>query len=75
MSNTKRWRAKARTAKPSSRQKRNGLFLDTNTHCSCGSFATEAHHDLPQEHPDRNEPRNMRAMCRPCHVAFHQRNP
>ena len=72
MSNTKQWRAKKRTSKPSSRQKRNGLFLDQHRFCRCGAPATEAHHDLPRHHPARNKPANMRALCRDCHVAVHR---
>jgi hypothetical protein len=30
MSNPRAWRAKRRTTKPNSRQKRNGLFLDAH---------------------------------------------
>lgn len=73
MSNTVAWRAKPRTPKPNSRQKRNGLFLDANPICtSCRTNdATEAHHDLPHGHLDRNDPVHMRALCRCCHVAHH----
>jgi hypothetical protein len=72
MSNTKPWRAKQRTPKPSSRQKRNGLLLDRHPTCRCGSPATEAHHDLPKGHPQRNDPQHMRAVCRQCHVDIHR---
>lgn len=72
MSNTKPWRAKRRTSKPSSRQKRNGLFLDRHPTCRCGLPATEAHHDLPKGHPDRNDEQHMRAVCRPCHIDIHR---
>lgn len=72
MSNPVDWRAKRRTTKPNSRQKRNGLFLDKHDTCRCGAPAKEAHHDLPHGHPDRYEWQNMRALCRPCHVHIHQ---
>lgn len=72
MSNTKNWRVKKRTTKPSSRQKRNGLFLDANPNCECGAIATEAHHDLPKGHPHRNNPWHMRPLCRSCHVELHR---
>jgi len=74
MSNTRPWRAKKRTSKPNSRQKRNGLFLDANPICQacCKRRAVEAHHDLPKGHPDRNFWRYMRALCRRCHVMVHQ---
>ena len=74
MSNTKAWRAKQRTSKPSSRQKRNGLLLDTYPLCQrCGRRASEhAHHELPKGHPHRNNTQFMRALCEPCHVAIHQ---
>lgn len=72
MSNTKPWRSKKRTSKPSSRQKRNGLFLDQHPTCDCGAPATEAHHDLPKKHPNRNEEQHMRALCRDCHVEVHK---
>ena len=75
MSNTRSWRAKPRTPKPNSRQKRNGLFLDAHPQCQrCGKrTAKEAHHDLPKGHPDRYIWRFMRALCRKCHVHVHQR--
>jgi hypothetical protein len=72
MSNTKPWRAKKRTSKPSARQKRNGLFLDRHPHCRCGARATEAHHDLPKGNPHRNSEQYMRAVCRPCHIDIHR---
>lgn len=72
MSNTVKWRKKVRTTKPNARQKRNGLFLDQHPTCSCGQPATEAHHDLPHGHPDRNDEQHMRALCRPCHVEVHR---
>lgn len=72
MSNTKPWRAKKRTHKPSSRQKRNGLLLDRNPTCRCGAPATEAHHDLPKGHPQRNDDQFMRAVCRRCHIDIHR---
>jgi hypothetical protein len=73
MSNPRLWRAKQRTETPNSRQKRNGLFLDGRPVCQkCGErCAVHAHHDLPSGHPDRNQPRYMRALCEPCHVAVH----
>ena len=72
MSNTKPWRAKTRTTKPSSRQKRNGLFLDRHPQCRCGAPATEAHHGLRKGHPKRNEEQNMQAVCRQCHIEIHR---
>jgi hypothetical protein len=72
MSNTKAWRAKSRTSKPSSRQKRNGLFLDQHRTCRCGAPATEVHHELPKGHPQRNDPRHMHAVCQPCHIDIHR---
>lgn len=72
MSNTVAWRAKPRTSKPSSRQKRNGLFLDKHPFCRCGARSTEAHHDLPRTHPDRNSEQHMQAFCRQCHVDHHR---
>lgn len=74
MSNPRAWRAKQRTTKPNSRQKRNGLFLDAHPHCQdCRRRrADEAHHELPKGHPDRYEWQNMRALCAPCHVTVHQ---
>lgn len=74
MSNTKAWRAKKRTSKPNSRQKRNGLFLDAHHDCQrCGVRpAEEAHHELPKGHPHRYDWSNMQALCIPCHVAIHQ---
>ena len=73
MSNTRAWRAKRRTTKPNSRQKRNGLFLDAHPTCQkCQKRPSdEAHHDLPRGHPRRNEWQNMQALCRPCHVRVH----
>ncbi len=77
MSNTVKWREKPRTSKPNSRQKRNGLFLDAHPICQdCGKRRSkEAHHDLPQGHPDRNDWQFMRALCIPCHVKCHQSAP
>ena len=74
MSNTKAWRAKPRTTKPNSRQKRNGLFLDANRTCvnHPDRLAEEAHHDLPRGHPDRHDWRFMKAYCRECHVDEHR---
>lgn len=74
MSNTKAWRAKQRTAKPNSRQKRNGLFLDSRPICQrCTRSPSEhAHHDLPKGHPQRFDHRFMRALCEGCHVAIHR---
>lgn len=74
MSNTRAWRAKTRTSKPSSRQKRNGLFLDERPICQACTVArsVQAHHDLPRRHPDRYDHRYMRALCEPCHVEVHQ---
>ena len=73
MSNPRAWRAKPRTQKPNSRQKRNGLFLDAHPICQdcwcCPSV--EAHHDLPHGHPDRYLWRYMRALCIRCHAAVH----
>lgn len=73
MSNTRAWRAKQRTTKPNSRQKRNGLFLDAHPICQgCGRRPSEeAHHDLPHGHPDRTDWRYMRALCIPCHTTVH----
>jgi hypothetical protein len=73
MSNPKAWRAKLRTPKPNSRQKRNGLFLDQRPFCQrCHERKSrEAHHDLPHGHPNRNDPAFMRALCAPCHAAVH----
>ncbi len=75
MSNTRAWRAKQRTSKPNSRQKRNGLFLDAHPVCQgCGKRpAEEAHHTLPPGHPDRYAWQFLQALCVPCHVAVHQR--
>lgn len=77
MSNPRAWRAKARTTKPNSRQKRNGLFLDERPICqACNRKpSVHAHHDLPHGHPDRFDHRYMRAMCEPCHVSWHQASP
>ena len=74
MSNPRAWRAKPRTSKPNSRQKRNGLLLDQRPICQgCQSRPSQhAHHDLPKAHPDRNDQRYMRALCEPCHVAVHK---
>ncbi|HEX7822719.1 MAG TPA: hypothetical protein VF463_19120 [Sphingobium sp.] len=74
MSNTKAWRAKDRTSKPNSRQKRNGLFLDERPICqACNRRRSEhAHHHLPKGHPDRYSHRYMRALCEPCHVKVHR---
>ena len=74
MSNTVEWRAKRRTSKPNSRQKRNGLFLDAHPICQrCGKRPSkEAHHDLPKGHPDRHLWRFMRALCIRCHVEVHR---
>ena len=74
MSNTQPWRAKPRTAKPNSRQKRNGLYLDAHPLCHrCGVRASsEAHHMLSHGHPDRYDWQHMLALCVPCHVAVHQ---
>ena len=72
MSNTLPWRSKKRTSKPSSRQKRNGLFLDQHPNCGCGAPSAEAHHDLPKGHPQRNDEQHMRALCRSCHVVVHR---
>lgn len=77
MSNTRAWRAKARTDKPNSRQKRNGLFLDHHPDCQrCRhSGAIEAHHQLPKGHPWRNLWPFMMALCRRCHVEIHRPKP
>lgn len=75
MSNPRKWRAKTRTTKPNSRQKRNGLFLDAHPTCACGEPATEAHHNLPQANPRRFNWRHMQALCRPCHILVHQHVP
>jgi hypothetical protein len=74
MSNPRAWRAKARTSKPNSRQKRNGLFLDERPICQgCNVQPSDhAHHDLPKGHPDRHDPRYMRALCEPCNVRVHR---
>jgi len=73
MSNTRKWRAKDRTTKPNSRQKRNGLFLDEHPDCAaCGEPSEEAHHQLPAGHADRHEWRHMKALCRDCHVEVHR---
>lgn len=74
MSNTRAWRAKKRTSKPNSRQKRNGLFLDAHPTCQrCGQqLAKEAHHTLPVGHPDREDWQYLKALCVPCHVAEHK---
>jgi 5-methylcytosine-specific restriction endonuclease McrA len=74
MSNPRLWRAKPRTTKPNSRQKRNGLFLDAHPTCQrCNHRKSkEAHHDLPHGHPDRFDWQHMQALCRRCHIAVHQ---
>lgn len=74
MSNPRKWRAKTRTTKPNSRQKRNGLFLDVHPICQrCKRrHAKEAHHDLPAGNPNRYDWQNMKALCQPCHVHIHQ---
>lgn len=75
MSNTRAWRSKPRTAKPNSRQKRNGLFLDANPMCErCWSRPSdEAHHNLPKGHPQRHQVPYMEALCTACHTALHAR--
>lgn len=74
MSNPKAWRKKPRTMTPSSRQKRNGLFLDVHPTCqSCAQRPSrEAHHHLPKGSPNRYDWKQMKALCRPCHVRLHQ---
>ena len=74
MSNTRAWRAKQRTSKPNSRQKRNGLFLDAHPDCQAcqNRRAREAHHNLPKGHAQRYDWKHMRALCVPCHVTVHQ---
>ena len=74
MSNPKAWRAKKRTTKPNSRQKRNGLFLDAHRLCQrCDQRpAEEAHHMLLKGHPDRYDWQFLEALCVPCHIAVHQ---
>ena len=74
MSNPVLWRAKDRTTKPNSRQKRNGLFLAARPTCeNCRKeLSAEAHHELPKGHPFRYLWRYMRALCRDCHVKAHQ---
>jgi len=74
MSNTRAWRAKPRTSKPNSRQKRNGLYLDAHPIChQCQERpADEAHHRLPKGHPFRNQWQYMEALCTSCHVDEHQ---
>ncbi|WP_375243359.1 hypothetical protein [Sphingomonas parapaucimobilis] len=73
MSNTRAWRAKPRTSKPNSRQKRNGLYLDAHPQCHwCNEPSSEAHHCLPHGHPDRFEWQHMHALCRACHVKEHR---
>lgn len=73
VSNTRKWRAKDRTTKPNSRQKRNGLFLDEQPDCGeCGKPSKEAHSDLPDGHPDRHDWRHIKALCRDCHVEVHR---
>jgi 5-methylcytosine-specific restriction endonuclease McrA len=76
MSNTRQWRQKARTAKPNSRQKRNGLFLDAHPSCQvCNQQADEAHHTLHHGHPLRFEWKYMLALCQACHVKIHRPRP
>lgn len=77
MSNTRAWRAKARTSKPNSRQKRNGLFLDAHPTCQGCSAAPseEAHHSLPNGHPQRFDWDQMMALCKSCHVGVHRPAP
>lgn len=77
MSNTRAWRAKPRTSKPNSRQKRNGLFLDAHPVCQhCGARpAVEAHHQLRRGHPLRYLWQFMRALCVSCHVEEHKPRP
>lgn len=74
MSNPRAWRAKPRTSKPNSRQKRNGLFLDAHICCQkCNNrLAKEAHHELPHGHPDRFDWQFMKALCLICHVKAHR---
>lgn len=73
MSNTRAWRAKPRTPKPNSRQKRNGLLLDARPICQrCTQRPSqEAHHALPKGHPQRNDGDHMEALCQSCHAAVH----
>lgn len=73
MSNPRLWRAKPRTDKPNSRQKRNGLFLDAHPTCQrCRKeLSAEAHHELPKGNPFRYLWRYMKALCRSCHIAVH----
>ena len=77
MSNTRAWRAKQRTSKPNSRQKRNGLFLDAHPICQrCGIRPSEeAHHQLRKGHPLRNLWQHMLALCIPCHIDEHKPRP
>lgn len=74
MSNTVAWRAKARTSKPNSRQKRNGLYLDAHPFCHrCNwRLSKEAHHRLPKGHEARYNWRYMEALCRRCYTVEHQ---
>lgn len=74
MSNPVKWRAKRRTSKPNSRQKRNGFYLDAHPTCRrCRRApAVEAHHLLPHGHPDRYDWRYMQALCVGCHVEAHR---
>lgn len=74
MSNTRAWRSKPRTTTPNSRQKRNGLFLDSHPWCErCRlNLADEAHHELPKGHLDRYDWQHMKALCTPCHVEVHK---
>ena len=77
MSNPKAWRAKPRTSKPNSRQKRNGLFLDSHPKCGvCNARrAEEAHHLLPKGHALRYLWQWMQAVCRTCHTEIHRPKP
>lgn len=72
MSNPRAWRGRGRTETPNSRQKRNKLFLDAHRKCACGAPATEAHHELPHGHPDRQEWAHIKPKCSSCHVKLHQ---
>lgn len=74
MSNPRLWRAKTRTSKPNSRQKRNGLFLDAHPTCQrCGACPSEeAHHVLARRSPRRYAWKNMMALCRSCHIHIHR---
>jgi 5-methylcytosine-specific restriction endonuclease McrA len=74
MSNTRQWRAKRRTSKPSSRQKRYGLFLDAHPVCQeCWSAPSKhAHHMLDRTFNGRNHWSALRALCEPCHTRWHR---